>query len=96
MTKSHAKIPILKEVVVPGKTLLESEQPVPVVMTDEQMQRLAQEIEGIIQAKLNAALKNASQAVIKEIKAHLDNVLPALIKSVLEEQASNTKEDAQT
>ncbi|MCP4700257.1 MAG: hypothetical protein GY862_25910 [Gammaproteobacteria bacterium] len=80
-------IPVLEDIVVPGKALPDSTTlPVPVVLTEEQMQRLSQEIEEIVQAHLNKVLQAASKAILKNLKTHIDEVLPDIVEEIVNDE----------
>jgi len=73
------KVPILEEVIVQGNKVAE---PVDIslnLLDEDQATLLSQQIEEIIQERLQAALMQA----VADIKAHLDDVLPLLIDQVL-------------
>jgi len=73
------KVPILEEVIVQGNKIAE---PVDIslnLLDEDQATLLSQQIEDIIQERLQTALTQA----VADIKAHLDNVLPLLIDQVL-------------
>ena len=82
MEKPSTKIdvPVLKDVVVPGKVIPGKKTP-PLALSEVQLNILQQQIEDIVQKRLQAVLNKASQDVVKDIKAHLDKVLPEFIKT---------------
>ncbi|NJO17228.1 MAG: hypothetical protein HC877_16235 [Thioploca sp.] len=74
-------LPILKDVVVPGKEIPISEEPSS-VLSDLQLKALQQQIGKIIQTQLEETLKKVSQDTVRKINAHLDKVLPKLLKEM--------------
>ncbi len=79
-TVNKIDLPVLKDVIVHGKNVQKTNE-LSLILDDLQTQALQQQIEKIIQTRLEEVLEKASQEVITEIKAYLDNVLPKLIKS---------------
>jgi len=73
------KVPVLEEVIVQGNQLSESVDKTLNLLDEDQATLLSQQIEEIIQERLQAVLKQA----VEEIKIHLDSVLPLLIDQVL-------------
>lgn len=74
-------VPVLKDVVVPGKEVPLTDE-LPPVLSDLQIKALQQQIEKIIQTQLEASLKKVSQETVKKINAHLDKVLPKLLQEM--------------
>ncbi len=74
-------LPLLKDIVVPGKEISVSEEPSS-VLSDRQLKALQQQIEKIIQSQLEETLKKVSQDTVRKINAHLDKVLPKLLKEM--------------
>jgi hypothetical protein len=73
-------LPVLKDVVVPGKDVPVTDE-LPPVLNEIQAKALQQQIEKIVQARLETALKKATQQAVKDLKTHLSKVLPQLIKA---------------
>jgi hypothetical protein len=73
-------VPVLKDVVVPGKAIAGKKTP-PLALSEVQLNILQQQIEEIVQKRLQAVLNKATQDAVKDIKAHLDKVLPEFIKT---------------
>ncbi|RKZ40845.1 MAG: hypothetical protein DRQ49_07035 [Gammaproteobacteria bacterium] len=84
-TTKKIELPILKDIVVPGKDMPEVDE-LPSVLSDIQIRALEQQIERIVQFKLEAVLKHATKEAVKEINAHLDQVLPKLIQAANKRQ----------
>jgi len=84
-TTKKIELPILKDIVVPGKDVPEVNE-LPPVLSDIQVKALEQQIEKIVQFKLEAVLKNATKETVKEINTHLDQVLPKLIQAANKRQ----------
>lgn len=80
-TSKKIEIPLLKEVVVLGEKTTH-QQELPPVLTEIQLKALHQQIETIVEERLQAILKKATQEVVVDIKAHLDTVLPKFISTV--------------
>jgi hypothetical protein len=82
MEKPSKKIdvPVLKDVVVPGKAIPGKKTP-PLALSEVQLNILQQQIEDIVQKRLQAVLNKASQDAVKDIKTYLDKVLPEFIKT---------------
>lgn len=74
-------VPILKDVVVPGKTTSGKKALPPVALSEVQLNILHQQIEEIIQQRLEAVLTKATHEAVKDIKTYLDKVLPEFIKT---------------
>lgn len=86
-------LPILKDVVVPGKEIPVSEESSS-VLSDRQLKALQQQIEKIIQTQLEETLKKVSQDTVKKINAYLDKVLPKLLKEMTQVASNeNNKPD---
>ena len=79
-TANKIDLPILKDVVVPGKDVPTTEE-LPPILNEIQIKALQQQIEKIVQARIEVALNKAMKGVVTDIKAYLDKVLPKLIKS---------------
>lgn len=81
MKKSKtADIPVLEEVVVPGSVNFSTEDDdAPLVLTSDQAQNLEQQIEKIVQARLQAVFDKAIQTAVKDIKAYLAKELPQIL-----------------
>jgi hypothetical protein len=77
---SKIDLPVLKDVVVPGKEVPATEE-LPAVLDEIQVKTLQQQIDNIIQTQLEASIKKATEQAIKDIQAHLDEALPKLIKA---------------
>jgi len=73
-------IPVLKDVVVLGKDVPETDE-FPPILNELQVKALRQQIEKIVSARLEAVLKKATQQAVKDINTHLDKILPELIKA---------------
>jgi hypothetical protein len=73
------ELPVLEDVVIPGKEVPESKQ-LPPILTELQEKALRQQIEKIIREQLEIALNKVTQRAIKEINAHLDKVLPEILQ----------------
>ena len=84
-------LPVLKDVVVPGKEMPLTDE-LPPVLSELQIKALQQQIEKIIQTQLETTLKKVSQDTIKKINAHLDKVLPKLLQQ-MSEVVSNEKNE---
>jgi hypothetical protein len=84
-------LPVLKDVVVPGKEIPLTEE-FPPGLDERKLKALQQQIEKIIQTQLEETLKKVSQDTIKKINAHLDKVLPQLLEQ-MNQAASNEKND---
>ena len=80
MKPAKIDIPVLKDVVVLGKEVPETDEFSP-ILNELQVKALQQQIEKIVNARLEAALKKATQQAVKDINAHLDKVLPDMIKA---------------
>jgi hypothetical protein len=74
-------VPVLNDVVVPGKEVPVTDE-LPPVLSELQLKALQQQIEKIIQTQLEATLKKVSQDTVKKINAHLDKVLPKLLQEM--------------
>jgi mRNA-degrading endonuclease toxin of MazEF toxin-antitoxin module len=73
-------LPVLKDVVVLGKDV-PSNNELPPVLNELQAKALEQQIEQIIQKRLEVVLKKATAQAMNDIKAHLDKMLPELIQA---------------
>jgi hypothetical protein len=81
-TSKTVDIPILEEVVVPGNSDFSTEaedDDAPLRFTAEQQLSLEQQIENIVQARLQAVLNKAIQAAVKDIKVYLAKELPQIL-----------------
>ena len=85
-------LPVLKDVVVPGKKLPLTDE-LPPVLSELQIKALQQQIETIIQTQLEITLKKISQDTINKINTHLDKVLPKLLQE-MSQTVSNQKNEA--
>jgi len=81
--KKKVEVPLLEDVVSPGRDLGKSSS-LSTLLTDSQIQSLQQQIDEIVKKRLEIALNKASQEVLKGLKSHLDKVLPDLIKTAQE------------
>jgi hypothetical protein len=79
-TAKKIELPVLKDVVVKGRDVPETDE-LPSTLSEIQEKALQQQIEKIVRAKLEPVLNKATKEVVKEIKIHLDKVLPTLIKA---------------
>jgi hypothetical protein len=79
-TAKKIELPVLEDVVVKGRDVLETDE-LPPALSEIQVKALQQQIEKIVRAKLEPVLNKATKEVVKEIKIHLDKVLPTLIKA---------------
>ena len=84
-------LPVLKDVVVPGKEIPLTDE-LPPVLSELQIKALQQQIEKIIQTQLEATLKKVSQDTVKKINAHLDKVLPKLLQE-MDQAVGNEKNE---
>ncbi len=73
------ELPVLKDIVVPGKEVPEKGE-FPPVLDNFQVKALEQQIEKIVRKKLETVLNRATKETVAEIKKHIDKVLPTLIK----------------
>jgi len=92
MKKKTQKIdlPILKDVVQPGKNLPEDEmEQLPPALSEVQLQSLNRQIEKIVQTCLQAAFKEISNELASEIKAHLDKKMPELARLAIQQMEKN-------
>ena len=80
---SKIDLPILKDIVVPGKDVPATDE-LPAVLNEIQVKTLQQQIDNIIQTRLEASIKKATEQAIKDIKAYLNKELPKLIKAANE------------
>ncbi|HAI69825.1 MAG TPA: hypothetical protein DCM38_10385 [Gammaproteobacteria bacterium] len=79
-TTKTIELPVLKDVVVLGKEV-PAKNELPPVLNELQAKALEQQIEHIVQKRLEVVLKKATDQAITDIKAHLDKMLPELIKA---------------
>ncbi|EIJ43549.1 hypothetical protein BegalDRAFT_2708 [Beggiatoa alba B18LD] len=92
MQKDKIVVPVLKDVVVVGR---EVKNNLPPILNEAQVKAFQQQMEDIIQSRLQVALQKAgsnalsditvkkiTQDAIQDIKAYLDKKLPILIKAV--------------
>ncbi len=78
-TAKKTTVPTLDDVVVPGKELSEiNESP----LSETELTALEQQLEKMIQTRLQAVFDKALQQAMTEIKNHLDKKLPELIASM--------------
>ncbi|EDN65809.1 hypothetical protein BGP_4302 [Beggiatoa sp. PS] len=80
---SKIDLPILKDIVVPGKDVPATDE-LPAVLNEIQVKTLQQQIDNIIQTQLEASIKKATEQAVKDIKAYLNKELPKLIKAANE------------
>jgi len=73
------KVPILEDVIVQGNKIAKPVDTSLNLLDEDQATLLGQQIEEIIQERLQAVLMQA----VEDIRAHLDDVLPLLIDQVL-------------
>lgn len=88
MKKKSNKIdvPVLKDVVQPGKDLPKNEmEQLPPALSEIQLQSLNRQIEKIVHTHLQAVFKEISQKLAGDIKAHLDKQMPELVKLALQQ-----------
>ena len=78
-TKNKIELPILKDIVVPGKEVTHVDS-FPTLLNKSELETLQQQIEKIVQTQLETVLNKATKQVVKEITDYLDNRLPELIK----------------
>ncbi len=79
-TAKKIELPVLEDVVVKGRDVPKTDE-LPPALSEIQVKALQQQIERIVQAKLESVLKKATKEAVKEIKIYLDKVLPPLIKA---------------
>ena len=88
-------IPLLDEVVVPGQIDgglgggMEqdySEAPVPAALCNRLAERLASEIEVIMVARLENALREASEEIRRQVRNHIEIVLPEILDELAREE----------
>lgn len=80
MATKKIDLPVLKDVVVLGKEVPDTNE-LPPILSEFQLNALQQQIEKIVKTQLEDVLNKATHEAITEIKAHLDDVLPELIKN---------------
>ena len=81
MKKSKAiELPVLDDVVVLGKEVEEQDE-FPSVLSEIEVKYLQKQIDKIIKDKLETCLNTAVNQISKDVKKHLDKVLPELIKT---------------
>ncbi len=80
MKKSKTiQLPVLKDVVVPGKDVKEKDE-FSSILNEIEIKALQKQIDKIVKQQLEASLNKAIKEVTVDIKKHLDKVLPSLIK----------------
>ncbi len=81
MKKSKTvKLPILDDVVVPGKDIEEKEDFLS-ILNEVEVKELQKQIDKIIKQQLEVHLNKAVKETTVDIKKHLDKVLPGIIKA---------------
>ncbi|OQW95627.1 MAG: hypothetical protein BWK79_01840 [Beggiatoa sp. IS2] len=75
------EVPVLRDIVVAGKEILPNKAVSP-VLSDVQIRALEQQIEEIIQARLQKILEKATQAATVDMKTYLNEVLPVFLKEL--------------
>ncbi|OQW95471.1 MAG: hypothetical protein BWK79_02405 [Beggiatoa sp. IS2] len=78
---NKTKVPTLDDVVIPGKEVSEINESSP-VLSEVELTALGQQIEKLVQARLQSVFDKAMQQAMTEIKTHLDKKLPELIASI--------------
>jgi len=71
--KNKIDLPILKDVIAQGKNIPKPQKPI--LLDETQAQALQQQIEKIIQTRLEVVSDKTMQEISKDIKKYLDNVL---------------------
>lgn len=82
MPKSPNKelnVPILKDIVVPGREVTASTT-ITTGLSQVQLTVLQQQLEEIIEQRLQGILNKVTQDVVKDLKVYLNKKLPELIK----------------
>ncbi|MDM8565058.1 hypothetical protein QUF74_05340 [Candidatus Halobeggiatoa sp. HSG11] len=81
MKKSKTlELPILNDVVIPGKDVEEQDE-FPSILNELEIKALQKQIDKIVKRQLEATLNKAINEASNDIKKHLDKVLPNLIKT---------------
>ncbi|MFK5970239.1 MAG: hypothetical protein QM487_09005 [Candidatus Marithrix sp.] len=81
MKKSKTvKLPVLDDVVVPGKDIEEKEDFLS-ILNEVEVKALQKQIDKIIKRQLETHLDKAIKEATSDIKKHLDKVLPGIIKA---------------
>ncbi len=81
MKKSKTvKLPVLDDVVVPGKDVKENEDFLS-ILNEVEVKALRKQIDKIIKQQLEAHLNKVIKETTVDIKKHLDKVLPGIIKA---------------
>jgi hypothetical protein len=78
--KKKFEVPVLKDIVVPGKNLPVKTTSSP-MLSEVQMNVLQQQIEEIIEKRFQKVLNKATQDALTDIKAYLEKALPKLINA---------------
>jgi hypothetical protein len=73
-----AKLPMLKDIV--SKTDDTNG------LSEEQIQALNSQLEKIINERVQAAMEQTSQAIVKDIKNYLNKALPVLVEAIIKKQ----------
>jgi len=76
--KKNLDVPVLKDVVVPGK----KDVPVSSVLSEVQVNALRNQIEEIVQKRLQAVLNKATDHAVKDLRVYLNKVLPEFLKDL--------------
>jgi ElaB/YqjD/DUF883 family membrane-anchored ribosome-binding protein len=96
-------IPLLNEVVVPGTGDEAAPEPAaaeerPSITEDEEcrraIQRLASELEVIIQTGVEEAVREATRAILERVRNHLDIMLPEVLEEIAEARARWDRPDS--
>jgi len=77
--KKELNVPILKDIVVPGREVT-APTPITTGLSQVQLTVLQQQLEEIIEHRLQGILNKVTQDVIKDLKVYLNKKLPELIK----------------
>ncbi len=73
-------LPLLEDVVVPGNDVPIADE-FPPLLSEIEIKALQQQIEKIVKTQLEPVFKKVTKEAVKDIKNHLDKVLPELIKA---------------
>lgn len=73
-----AKLPMLKDIVSRADDTNG--------LSEEQIQALNSQLEKIINERVQAAMEQTSQAIVKDIKNYLNKALPVLVEAIIKKQ----------
>lgn len=73
-----AKLPMLKDIVSKADDTNG--------LSEEQIQALNSQLEKIINERVQAAMEQTSQAIVKDIKNYLNKALPVLVEAIIKKQ----------